>query len=54
MKCEKCGGEMIFKWYNTPVNGKHLSTKLYACLDCHFALILDRNEDERTGRQTYI
>lgn len=52
--CPKCGGEMIFKHYTTPVNGDYLSTKLYACLDCKFAIVAEMAENERKGRQTNI
>lgn len=53
MKCKLCGGKMEFRHYKTPTQNGDIISKVYACIKCHFATIVEV-KDEGKGRQTHF
>jgi C4-type Zn-finger protein len=54
VNCPKCNKKMEFRHYTTPLCGQKIITKLYACVDCRFAKIVEEERDEGRGRQTNL
>jgi len=55
MNCKYCKEEMVLKTYETPVYdnmvnpiGEIITSKIWACKNCHYAVRVDDDETEQT------